>query len=221
MCSFLRLINAIIEYDQKHSVFSPALLLHKRAPSKMCWNIIITTLFLYFAVFELGSLYSWHPNILNIADIFIYIFNIPYIADFIVMVTVSFYLVNIGFRFHALNSFWKCLPAGLIPVSGEWSHSEIIFLTENIRLLHAELSEILKLFNHGYGPLLLSYFVCNYIDIIYVFYLMIYHEFNLTKLSFTEKIFKYLPLHIFSIQVIVFMIFIIVTSSWINDEVQN
>lgn len=133
--------------------------------------------------------------------------------------TVSFYLVNIGFRFRALNSFWKCLPAGLVPVSGEWSHSEILFLTENIRLLHAELSEILKLFNRGYGPLLLSYFVCSYIDMMYIMYLMIYHEFESPKLSIAEKMIKYLPLHIFNVQVIIFMVFIIACASWIKIKV--
>lgn len=219
LCLFFRLINGIIEYDKKHGTFSPELLLHKRTPSKTFWNIILLTSLLYFIGYELCVFYLWRPKLISLNVIAIYFFNMPNIIDFVILITVSFFLSNIGFRFLALTSFWQCLPSRLVPVFGGWSRSEIVIMIENIRLLHAELSEILRIFNLGYGPLLLVYFVCSYIDLIYVFYLMIYHEFKPQNRSVTQKIIKYVPLHIFNIQTIVFMIFIIAIASWINDKV--
>jgi hypothetical protein len=216
-----RLINGIVEYDRKHKTFSPELLLYKRSPSKTCWNIILLSFFIYFIGYETCVFFLWRPKSLDLSVIPIYLFSMPNIIDFTILIVVCFFLSNIGFRFLALNNFWRCLPVDLAPISGEWSHSEIVILIENIRLLHAELSEILKIFNLGYGPLLLGYFVGSFIDLMYVFYLMIYHEFKLPNRSLTEKIIKYLPLHIFNIQIIVFIIFIVVAASWIHDMVQK
>lgn len=142
----------------------------------------------------------------------------PYVTDFVVIITVCFYLNNLGTRFQTLNEFWKSLPTGLAPMPGEWTHFEIAMSVEGIRLLHAELSELLKMFNRGYGPLLLGYFVCSFIDLMYIFYLMLYHEFS-TKSSLTEHLFKYLPLHMFNVQIVIMMISIIVAASRINEKV--
>lgn len=216
-----RLINGIIEYDRKHRTFSSELLLYKRSPSKTCWIIILLSFFIYFIGYEICVYFLWPPKSLNINVIPIYIFSMPNLIDFAILIFVCFFLSNIGFRFLALNNFWRCLPVELVPVSGKWSHSEIVILIENIRLLHAELSEILKIFNLGYGPMLLGYFVSSFIDLMYVFYLMLYHEFKIPNRSLTEKVIKYLPLHIFNIQIIVFMIFVFVAASWIHDMVQK
>lgn len=144
----------------------------------------------------------------------------PYITDFVIIVTVCFYLNNLGTRFQTLNDFWKSLPVGLAPMPGEWTHFEIAMSVEDIRLLHAELSELLKMFNRGYGPLLLGYFVCSFFDLMYIFYLMLYHEFS-SKSSLTEHLIKYLPLHVFNVQIIIMMVSIVVAASRVNEKVPS
>jgi len=156
---------------------------------------------------------------IDINTIPVLFFSIPYITDFVVIITVNFYLNNLNYRFQTLNDFWKCLPTGLISTHGEWTQSEIVMLVESIRLLHAKLSELLKIFSLSHGLLLLGFFVCSFIDFMYIFYLMIYDELASTKVSFTQNVIKYLPLHLLNVQIIVFLMSIIVAVSWIKEEV--
>ncbi|CAI6351908.1 unnamed protein product [Macrosiphum euphorbiae] len=214
----IKLINGIIEFDQKLALLSTAFMVRRRSLSKKRWIIIAISLFLYLVGYEVCALNLWHLKTLDITTIPVLFFSMPYITDFVVIITVSFYLNNLNYRFQTLNDFWKCLPSGLIPTRGEWTQPEIVMLVESIRLLHAKLSEILKIFNLSYGLLLLGFFVCSFIDFIYIFYLMIYHELASPKVSFTQNIIKYLPLHMFTFQIIVFMMSIIVAVSWIKEE---
>jgi len=65
-------------------------------------------------------------------------------------------------------------------------------------MLHAEITEILKMFNLGYGLLLLVFFVFNFINMMYSFYLTIKHELlTLTHVSCVEIILRHIPFHIF------------------------
>lgn len=175
-------------------------------------------LFLYFFGYYLFDLYFWPPQGLNITTILIFFFEMPYITDYVVLVTVCYYLSNLGCRFQILNDLWKCLPAGLAPVPDKWTHFDIAMAVENIRLLHAELCELLKTFDSGFGPLLLSFFVCTFIDMIYVFYLMLYHEF-ISDDGFIDSVLKYLAVHIFNVQVVIFTISIVASASWANEKV--
>jgi len=215
------LINGLIEFDQKLDLLSAAFMVRHRSLSKKRWITIAISLFLYLIGYEVYALYFWQMKNVDITSISLLFFSMPYITDFVVIITVSFYLNNLSHRFQTLNDFWKCLPTGLIPTRGEWTHSEIVMLVESIRLLHAKLSEILKIFNLGYGLLLLGFFACSFIDFMYIFYLMIYHELALPKVSFTQNIIKYVPLHIFTVQIIVFLMSIIVAVSWIKEEVRS
>lgn len=70
---------------------------------------------------------------------------------------------------------------------------------ENISLSHAELSQLLKKFNSGYGPMLLGYFVYSFIDMVYLHNLMISHEFISSKANIIEVLVTYLPVHIFNV----------------------
>jgi len=215
------LINGIIEFDEKLALLSTAFMVRRRSLSKKRWIIIAISLFLYIIGYEVCALNLWKLKTLDITTIPVLFFSMPYITDFVVIITVSFYLNNLNYRFQTLNDFWKCLPTGLIPTRGEWTHPEIVMLVESIRLLHAKLSEILKIFNLSYGLLLLGFFVCSFIDFMYIFYLMIYHELASPKVSFTQNIIKYLPLHMFTVQIIVFLMSIIVAVSWIKEEVPS
>lgn len=204
-----RLINGIIQFDQKLALLSPAFPVHQHSINKNKWFIIITSLFLYFVVYEAYDIYLWPPNTYDIHTFLLFFFGMPYIMDYVVIITVCFYLVNIGFRFQTLNDFWMCLPRGLVSVLGEWTDSELVMLMESIRLLHAELSQLFKIFSWSYGTLLLVFFVCCIIDIIYLIYLMI-------KL---ENVIRHVPLHMLNIQIVVFLMSVILAASWIKEKV--
>lgn len=94
----------------------------------------------------------------------IFLVGTPYITDYMVFITVFFFLVNIGYRFQTINNYWKCLPDGLIAVPEEWTHDEIVMWIEDIIILHVRLSEILKLFNLGYG----LFIYCSYIFLYFI-----------------------------------------------------
>jgi len=207
---FCRLINGIIQFDRKLALLSPAFLVQQHSISKKKWNIILTSLLLYFIFYEVYDIYLWPPNTFDLKTFLILFFGMPYVLDYVVIITVCFYLSNIGCRFQTLNDFWTCLPlCGLVSVPSEWTDSELVMLMESIRLLHAELSQLFKIFSFSYGALLLVFFVCCIIDIIYLIYLMINFE----------NVIRHVPLHMLNIQIVVFLISVILAASWINEKV--
>lgn len=218
---WLRLVNGFIEFDQKLMMFSTKFLVHQRLLSKKCWDITLISFFMYFIVYIIYELYFWPPHTLDISTIALYFFSMPYIMDFTVIISAIFYLVNLGCRFRTLIGFWKCFPPGLVAIPGKWTHLEITMLVEYIRLLHAEMSEMSKMFSLGYGPILLGFFVFSFIDMIYFFFLIIYYLSSYTEVQFIKHVIKYFFVHIFKVQNIIFMMSIIIAVSWINDEVRT
>jgi len=139
-----------------------------------------------------------------------FLFHSPDIINFVVMITSLYYLSNLGYRFCELNRLWKCLPFGLIALPGGLKTSEIMMLVERIRLLHAELSELLRLFSLSYGPVLLVYFTFSFANVIIdTFFIIIYGE--LLESNYSPYLF--FLLHIFN------MISIIFVTSWVIGEV--
>lgn len=210
--SFSRLINGIIEFDQKITI---------RSTSKKCWSIVITISFLYWFSIKLCFIYLFPNTISNITFCTHVIFNMPYILEIVIIITSWFFLKNLECRFQTLNDIiCKRLPAGLVAIAGQWTHAEIATSLENVRLLHTELSELLKTFNMSYGQLLLNFFVFNCADILIMF------NFNIniddipwlklnTKKSFVMKLLPF----IIPLQIIICMIYTIVTASRIRDKV--
>jgi len=176
-------------------------------------------MFIYFIGFDILETYVWPPMKYDIYIIAIYLFTKPYITDYVVFITVFFFLVNIRYRFQTINNYWKCLPDGLIAIPGDRTPNEIIIRIEHIRMLHARLSEILKLFNLGYGLLLIHFFVFNFIDLIYLFYLVLKHEFIKSNEKFIDRMVRILPTYLYKLQIVVFMMSMIVASSWIIEKV--
>lgn len=215
---FFRFINGIIEFDEKLSIYLSAISVCQCSPSKTNWNIILTSLFIYFFGFVAYRTYMWPPLYVDITSILSYIFGVPYITDFAIIISVCFYLSNLANRFQTLNDLWERLPDGLIPTN-QWTYSDILISVDNIRLLHAQLSELVKTFSLGYGILLLGFFVFIFIDTMYMFYLGVNHEFVTTNISLIKNITKNLPIHILNVQCITFMMSIIVAASWINEKV--
>lgn len=192
-------------------------MVHQRLISKKCWNIIFISSIIYFIGYEVYYFYLWPPETVGIASIFVYFFNVLNIIDFTVIITTCFYLSNLGFRFQIVNNFWTCLPDGLMSVPGKWTHTEIVMLTESIRLLHTDLSELLKMFSVGYGPMLLGFFICSFVDMLFIFYITLYTF--LTNIGYVENVFKFIPLSIYKVQTIICMMSIVVAASWINEKV--
>lgn len=211
------MINGVIKYDEKQKIQLPPAVNYHHLLSKQFWVQILTSLFIYFLGFEVYRLYAFPPY--SILTVIILIFGVPYILDFIVVISTCFYLINFDCRYQILNDYWKGLPIILNSIPSNLSTFETVILMEKIRLLHAELSQLLKTFSLSYGLLLLGYFVFSFIDMIYLLHLMISHEFN-SKASITEIIITYTPVHIFNIQLILFMMSIIVVTSWINEKVK-
>lgn len=193
-------------------------MVHQRLLSKRFWNITFTSAITYFIGYEIYYFFLWPPQKIGFASILVYFFNLPNIVDFTVIITACFCLSSLGFRFQTVNNLWKRLPDGLMSVPGEWTQSEIVMLTESIRLLHAELSELLKMFSLGYGPMLLGFFVCSFIDMVFIFYITL-GKTVLTNVGHIETFFKFIPLSIYKVQIVVCMISIVVGASWINEKV--
>lgn len=139
-------------------------------------------------------------------------FNSPDFIIFVVLITSLYYLSNLGYRFCELNRLWKCLPFGLLALPGGWTNLEITVLVERIRLLHAELSELLKLFSLGYGPILLVYFTFTFAHaLLETFFFTIYNDLQ------NDNILPY----IFYLQHLFNMISIIYVTSWVIEKVCN
>jgi len=86
-------------------------------------------MFIYFIGFVILETYVWPPMKIDIFTIAIYFFSNPYITDYVIFVTVFFFLANIGYRFLTINNYWKCFPDGLIAIPDEWTLKIIEILT--------------------------------------------------------------------------------------------
>ncbi|CAI6366228.1 unnamed protein product [Macrosiphum euphorbiae] len=144
-------------------------------------------------------------------DFKLFLFNSSFPVELysIILVTSLYYLSNLGYRFCELNRLWKCLPFGLIALPGGLTNSEITILVERIRLLHAELSELLRLFSLGYGPILLIYFTFTFSNaLLETFLITIYND---------SKEYSLLPF-IFYLQHIFHMTSILYITSWVIEK---
>ncbi|XP_050535003.1 uncharacterized protein LOC126902022 [Daktulosphaira vitifoliae] len=113
-----------------------------------------------------------------------FFFGIPRITDFVIVFSACFFLRQIGHRFSILNKFWKQLPGELIRAPGHWSKDEIAMLIESCRLLHANLSDILKSFSYAYGPILVFFLLFLFIDMAYSMFIILYLNIPMTPAIF-------------------------------------
>lgn len=213
-----RLINGIIEFDQKLTLIPTFLLIRQSVPSTKRYKIFVFLL-IYWIGHRVFCLYLWPPKDLNITIILCYILSTPLVMDIVIVMTTWFFLENLEWRFETLNDIWICLSTGLIAIPGEWSYSEIAMLMENTRLLHADLSELLKIFSLGYGPLLLSFFVFNFINILFYFFVMIKIKFTLPVVNLTENILRQFHPYLVNVHCAICTMTIIVVASRINNKV--
>ncbi|CAI6360246.1 unnamed protein product [Macrosiphum euphorbiae] len=138
--------------------------------------------------------------------------------DISVVTSSYFFLYNLKVRFEVLNDFWKCLPEGLVAVSGKWTSSDVAVLMESIRLLHAELCELLKLFSLGYGPVLLFFFVFSFINMLLHFFFMVCINLSSSDSNYTENVLRNLIPYLLNVQIVIFLMSVIVAVSLINEK---
>lgn len=150
----------------------------------------------------------------------IYPLTPPFVIDYVVAISSCFFLQNVYARFQMINDVWRCLPAGLVAVSGRWTHNEIVYVMENTRLLHSELCELLKIFTLSYGPILLGFYTSSFSTMIMCVYIVVNNE-TLPSSPSTRHVWEInilLPL-LFQVQILMFLLSIIVFVSRINDKV--
>lgn len=219
---FSRFINGIIKFDQKVTQLLTCLSIQQRdASTKKIWKVTMIALFGYFVVFEFFQVYLWPPKTTLVYSLSYYLFSAPFIIDIAVVISACFFLHNLNIRFEVLNDFWKCLPEGLVAVSGEWTNSEVAVLVESIRLLHADLCELLKVFSRGYGPVLLFFFVFSFVNMLIHFFFMVCIKLSLSDSNSTENFVRNLIPHLLNVQIVIFMMSVIVTVSLINEKVKK
>ncbi|KAE9536597.1 hypothetical protein AGLY_006999 [Aphis glycines] len=206
----IKFINGIIEFDRKLILFNLYYPCKVYSKSKRFWNIGFASFILFFMYCQI-FIFNLRGNDINDFSLYTkFLFHSPDFITFVVMITSLYYLSNLGYRFCELNRLWKCLPFRLIELPGGRTTSEMTMLVERIRLLHAELSELLRLFSLGYGPVLLMYFTFTFSHaLIDTFFITIYWEF----LGNDYFPFIFYPKHIFD------MISIIYVTSWVIEEV--
>lgn len=187
--------------------------------SKKFWRVATVVLFVYFVVFEFYQMYFWPPKTTLIYTVSYYLFSAPFIVDIAVITSSCFFLYNLKVRFEVLNDFWKCLPEGLVAVSGKLTNSDIAVLVESIRLLHAELCELLKVFSLGYGPVLLFFFVFSFINMLVHFFVMVCIKLTLSDSNLFENVLRNLIPYLLNVQIVFFMMSVIVAVSLINEKV--
>jgi len=122
-----------------------------------------------------------------------------------------------------LNDCWEYLLPGFLAVSGDLSQFITRMTLDNIRLLHAELSDLLRIFSIGYGKMLLVFFIFNYINMIICFYFGILYyssDYNITNIESKFKTFAKanLPL-IYNVYNVIIILSVIIAASRVHDKV--
>ncbi|CAI6359719.1 unnamed protein product [Macrosiphum euphorbiae] len=137
--------------------------------------------------------------------------------DYVVVISLCFFLQNVYVRFQTLNDLWKCLPADLVPFSDQWTHIEIVILMENTPLLHAELCDLLKMFTLGYGRMLLSFFIFSFINMLFSVYIVL-NSYELSGSKANANVFKNMLMLSIYAQCVTFLMSIITFVSFINKK---
>lgn len=192
---------------------------YQQSISKKYWNIFLVFIFVYFIMIQVYVISFFAPTDIRFAIITI-IFYPPFLIDFAVIILSCYYLINLECRFQTLNNVWQCLPTGLVAISGSYTYSEITVMLENIRLLHADLCELLRIFSLGFGQILLGYFVISYINMVYQYFLMVSYKFVTSTFNPITNVMRNLLPYIMNVQQIMFIMFIIVISTRIIEKVR-
>lgn len=201
-----RFINGIIEFDRKllspDPQSSPGVRLVSL--SKTFWSVVLAVYAAYYVGFRVyfGSYYT--TSFVERTHLIHELFSPPEPVVFTVMATTCFYLRSVGDRFRALDGMWRhqvSPPPSLTAASAE-----------RIRLLHAELSELLRSYSSGYGPVLLVYFAFTFGHAVFETFLLV------IVIQDTPNRMTVVPFIFFS-QHVINMLSVLCVTSWVIEKV--
>ncbi|XP_050054997.1 uncharacterized protein LOC126549553 isoform X2 [Aphis gossypii] len=203
-------MNGIIEYDQKLTSLPTFLLIRHISPKIIYWNISFIIVLIYYVAITSVLLYLWPPKTI---DVFIAVFfiRLEFIVNVSIMFFTYFFLQQLEYRFQVLNNAWIHLLPRFLSNSGDSTHFIIGMTLDKIRLLHAELSDLLIIFSDGFGKMLLGYYIFCYYDMILSF------TCNFFLFDQPDIIAQILP-YIFSVQNIIFILSILIAASNVHEK---
>jgi len=213
-------MNGIIEYDQKLTSLPGFLLTRQISPKKNYWNITFIITAAHYITITIFYLYLWPPKTIDLTIVAVYLIRIEFFVEVSVMFSSYFFLQQLEYRFEMLNHSWKYLLPGFLSTPGELTHSITEMTLDKMRLLHAELSDLLRIFSEGYGKILLGYFVFTYIDMLFIFYSIIILSKSIKVYSVDIIINKYV-IYIFQLKNIILILSIITVASRVHDKVTS
>ncbi|KAF0760652.1 Gustatory receptor [Aphis craccivora] len=162
------------------------------------------------------------PKVYDLPSISFIFFSDPNLLDMVIVTGGCFYIRSVASRFCALNDAYRRLPLGLVEIPGEWTQSQITMSLECLRLLHADLCEIIKVFSLGYGMIMLGYFTFSFVGLLmftYMYFAVGYKD--IPDMSFASVTLWCLPLIVRYCQYCIFHISIVVNASYANEKVRN
>lgn len=210
-------------FDRKLALYSTVVSARQRLLSKKRWYTIVTVVAAFYFSLKALMVYVWPPKVRNSTLLLYTLFSVPNLILTTTAMMSWFLLKNLERRFETLNDIvFNHLPTGLIAMPGQWTHSEIAVLLESWRLLHAELSDLVKIFSVGYGPLLLTFFVFGFVDIIWnIIYNHGIVKVNVRIENILDTVWQRYILYSVIVSVVVSMVAISVVASSITDKVTN
>jgi len=169
--TFCRLMNGIIEYDQKLTSLPKFFLIRQISPKIIYWNIIFIITLIYYITITSVFLYLWPPKTIDFTTIAVYnIIRLELIVDVSVLLCSYFFLQQLEYRFQVLNNTWAHLLPRFHSNSGDCTYFITGMTRDKVRLLQAELSDLLRIFSDGYRKVLLGYFMYWYCNMVLGFF---------------------------------------------------
>lgn len=145
-----------------------------RSPGTTFWSAIFAVYLIFFVTFHVfvNDTKTFQYNSINHAVE--NLFTPPRVIDFATTIIPCYFLCNLGYRFHAMTSLWQRLMTvnsgnAEIP-SIKMTTIETAILVEKFRLLHADLCDLIFVFNDCYGPVILALIVFLISDVAYMMF---------------------------------------------------
>jgi len=120
-----------------------------------------------------------------------------------------------------LNCSWKYLQPGFLNIPSELTHSITEMTLDKMRLLHAELSDLLRLFSDGYGKVLLGFFTFTYIDMLVSFFFMIIFSKRTMEENMLVSYLKVFLPYCYQLQNVIYILSIVIAASRVHEKVQS
>lgn len=164
-------------------------------------------------------LYLWPPKSMDITIIALYFIRLEFIIDLSVIFSSYFFLKQLEYRFQMLNYSWKYLQPGFLTNPSELTHSITEMTLDKMRLLHVELSDLLRIFSDGYGKVLLGFFIFTYIDMLFAFFFTIILSKRTKEENILVRVLKTFLPYCYQLQNVIYILFIVIAASRVHEKV--